>query len=201
MRAGEDPFRTKRRPKRMRETRTTTGNRRRREAPQRDLARLRRREPPTRRAPRGAGARAQARLLAQRGRRGAARRQQEESASLLCLQRGARRARTNAEGRDDASAGVPPADGSIDRKFETRASALGRAGARPAKEACGGLVAARLENVCLGEAFRQDVVGSRVIAGGVWQRARACRTRNDEIMTRQRTSSRATLRIASRPRS
>jgi len=35
MHAGEDPSRTKRRPKRRRETRTTTGDRRKREAPQR----------------------------------------------------------------------------------------------------------------------------------------------------------------------
>jgi len=82
MHAGEDPFRTKRRPKRRRETRTTTGDRRRREAPQRDLARLRRREPPIR-APRGAGALARARLLARHGRLGAARRQQEESPCVL----------------------------------------------------------------------------------------------------------------------
>ena len=63
-------------------------------------AEVQRLEPPTR-APRGAGARARARLLAQRGRRGAARRQREESARLL---RGARRAQTNAEDRDDGSA-------------------------------------------------------------------------------------------------
>ena len=44
-------------------------------------------------------------------------------------------------------------------------------------------------------------MGSRVIAGGVWQRARARRTRNDEFMTSQRTSSRVALRIASRTRS
>jgi hypothetical protein len=60
---------------------------------------------------------------------------------------------------------------------------------------------AALENVCLGKAFRQGVVGSRVIAGGVWQRARVRRTRNDEFMTSQRTSSRVALRIASRTRS
>ena len=42
-------------------------------------AEVQRLEPPTR-APRGAGARARARLLAQRGRRGAAQRQREESA-------------------------------------------------------------------------------------------------------------------------
>ena len=48
--------------------------------------------------------------------------------------------------------------------------------------------AVRLENVCLGEAFRQGVVGLRVIVGSVWQRAQARRTRNGEFMTSQRTS-------------
>ena len=77
-------------------------------------AEVRRLEPPTR-APRGAGARARARLLAQRGRGGAARMQREESARLR-LQRGARRARTNAEGRNDVSAVKRCAERSTDRK-------------------------------------------------------------------------------------
>jgi hypothetical protein len=48
-----------------------------------------------------------------------------------------RRARMNAEGWDDVSAVVPPAKDSIDRQLKTSASALGRAGDRPAKEARG----------------------------------------------------------------
>ena len=53
-------------------------------------------------------------------------------------------ARTNAEGRDDVSAGVPPADGSIDRELKISTSALGRAGARPAKVTRGGSAGKRL---------------------------------------------------------
>ena len=53
-------------------------------------------------------------------------------------------ARTNAEGRGDVSAGVPPADGSIGRQLKTSASALGRAGARPAKVTRGGSAEKRL---------------------------------------------------------
>ena len=72
---------TERRPKRRRETRTTTGDGTREEDEERTTAaryvpaEVQRLEPPTR--ARGAGARARARLLAQRGRRGAARRQRE----------------------------------------------------------------------------------------------------------------------------
>ena len=86
MHAGEGPFRTKRRPKTRRETRTTTGDKR-REAPQRDLFRLRRREPPTR-APRDASALARVRLLARRGRRGVAQKG-KKSLRACCLCRAA----------------------------------------------------------------------------------------------------------------
>ena len=158
---------TERRPKRRRETRTTTGDGMREEDEERTTAaryvpaEVQRLESPTH-APRGAGARARACLLAQRDRRGAARRQREEFARLLRLQRGARRARINEEGWNDSSA-VNATRGSFDRSKTKRGRA--RCSTR-ALERQQTIAWARPGTLCGG--VRRGFCGFEGDHGGVW---------------------------------